>query len=492
MMQNVIGASAKTLLSLLDRGEISAVELVTEHLQHIRRHNSVLNAVTEILDESALAAARAADAQRASGEHKPLAGLPLLHKDNFCTRNITTSCASKMLADFKPPYDATVVSHLHTAGTVTLGKCNMDEFAMGSSTESSFYGPCKNPWDVTRVPGGSSGGSAAAVAAGFAPWATGTDTGGSIRQPASLCGVTGLKPTYGRVSRYGIVAFASSLDQAGPIARSVEDCAMMLNHIAGEDPLDATTAAIDCPDFTHGLSDDINGLRIGLPRQYFGSHLDPAVAVLVHAAIAELEAAGAILVDIDLPLTHDAIATYYVIAPAEASANLARYDGVRFGHRCADPADLQDLYQRSRSEGFGEEVQRRILVGTYALSAGSYEAYFKKAQQVRRLIRADFDRAFESIDLIAGPAAPSVAFTLGAKNQDPLTMYMEDVFTLSVNLAGLPGLSLPAGFTEKLPVGLQLIGRAFDEATVLRAGHRYQMMTDWHQHRAPMISGVSS
>lgn len=492
MTQNIIGASAKTLLSMLDSGAISAVELVTEHLRHIRAHNSVFNAVIEILDDSALAAAQAADIKRGSGEHQPLAGLPLLHKDNFCTRDVTTSCASRMLADFKPPYDATVVSHLQRAGAVTLGKCNMDEFAMGSSTESSFYGPCKNPWDVTRVPGGSSGGSAAAVAAGFSPWATGTDTGGSIRQPASLCGVTGLKPTYGRVSRYGIVAFASSLDQAGPIARSVEDCAIMLNHIAGEDRLDSTTAAIDCPDFTQGLTHDIQGLRIGLPRQYFGSDLNPAVAVLVHAAIAELEAAGASLVEIDLPLTHEAIATYYVIAPAEASANLARYDGVRFGHRCSDPEDLQDLYQRSRSEGFGEEVQRRILVGTYALSAGSYEAYFKKAQQVRRLIRADFDRAFESVDLIAGPAAPNIAFPLGAKNQDPLTMYMEDVYTLAVNLAGLPGLSIPAGFHENLPVGLQLIGRPFDEPTVLRAGHRFQMMTDWHQHQAPMVSGVSS
>ncbi len=481
-------ATASELSVHLAAGSCSSRELTEYCLKRIERLNPAINAVITICKESALAEAEAADRCRAAGEAGPLTGIPLLHKDIFCTSGVRTSCASKMLENFVPPYDATVVSKLKAAGTVTLGKTNMDEFAMGSSNETSFYGPVLNPWDTEYVPGGSSGGSAAAIAAGFAPLSTGTDTGGSIRQPASLCGITGLKPTYGRVSRRGIIAFASSLDQAGPMTRSVEDCALMLNAMAGVDPGDSTSADIEVPDFRIGLSDSIKGLRIGLPKQYFNDDLSPDVAARIQMALAELEAEGAILVDVELPHTHQGIATYYVIAPAEASANLSRYDGVRFGHRCEDPEDLSDLYTRSRSEGFGAEVQRRILVGTYALSSGFYDAYFKKAQQVRRIIHQDFVTAFEQVDVIAGPAAPGTAFKLGAKTDDPLAMYMEDVYTLSVNLAGLPGLSLPAGLIDGLPIGLQLIGRAFDESTLLRAGHRLQMRTDWHRV-APTFGG---
>jgi len=372
-----------------------------------------------------------------------------------------------------------------------LGKCNMDEFAMGSSNETSFFGAVKNPWDLNCVPGGSSGGSAAALAAGMAPLVTGTDTGGSIRQPASLCGVTGLKPTYGRVSRLGIIAFASSLDQAGPMARTAEDCAIALTAMSGIDPGDSTSADLPVPDFHAGLNHDVQGLRIGLPREYFNDDLDPDVRERVMAALSVLEQAGATLVDIELPHSHYAIATYYVIAPAEASANLARYDGVRFGYRCDEPADLEDLYLRSRSEGFGEEVQRRILVGTYALSAGFYDAYFNKAQQVRRVITEDFTRAFDSVDVIAGPSAPGVAFQFGAKQQDPVAMYMEDIYTLAVNLAGLPGLSTPAGLINGMPVGLQLIGKPFDEQTILNAAHRLQRDTDWHM-AMPQLEAVTS
>jgi len=374
-----------------------------------------------------------------------------------------------------------VVAKLKAAGVVMLGKCNMDEFAMGSSNETSYFGPVKNPWDTRCVPGGSSGGSAAALAAGMATLVTGTDTGGSIRQPASLCGITGLKPTYGRVSRLGIIAFASSLDQAGPMARTAEDCAHMLAAMSGIDPGDSTSADLPVPDFSAALTGDIQGLRIGLPKQYFNDDLDPAVSEQISKALSYLEASGAKLIEIDLPHSHYAIATYYVIAPAEASANLARYDGVRFGYRCENPADLEDLYLRSRSEGFGEEVQRRILVGTYALSAGFYDAYFNKAQQVRRIISEDFRQAFTEVDVIAGPSAPGVAFQFGAKQKDPVSMYMEDIYTLAVNLAGLPGLSTPAGLVNGMPVGLQLIGKAFDEGTILNAAHRLQLDTDWHR-----------
>jgi len=396
-----------------------------------------------------------------------------------------------MLENFIPAYDATVVSKLKAEGVVVLGKCNMDEFAMGSSNETSYFGTVKNPWNLDCVPGGSSGGSAAALAAGMAPLVTGTDTGGSIRQPASLCGITGLKPTYGRVSRLGIIAFASSLDQAGPMARTAEDCALALTAMAGMDPGDSTSADLAVPDFHAALSSDVEGLRIGLPKQYFNEDLDTSVRERVMTALSELEKAGAVLVDIDLPHSHYAIATYYVIAPAEASANLARYDGVRFGYRCDNPQDLEDLYLRSRSEGFGEEVQRRILVGTYALSAGFYDAYFNKAQQVRRVITQDFIRAFEQVDVIAGPSAPGVAFRFGAKQQDPVSMYMEDIYTLAVNLAGLPGLSVPAGLIDGMPVGLQLIGKAFDEQTILNAAYRLQLDTDWHL-ATPDLAGMAS
>lgn len=478
---NFDSATATELSQQLADGRCSSRELTAYYLQRIDTLNPAINAVITVCADEAIAAAEAADRRRAVGDATPLTGIPLLHKDIFCTQGVRTSCASKMLDNFVPPYDATVVSKLNAAGTVTLGKTNMDEFAMGSSNETSFYGATRNPWNTECIPGGSSGGSAAAIAAGLAPLSTGTDTGGSIRQPASLCGITGLKPTYGRVSRRGIIAFASSLDQAGPMARSVEDCALMLNAMAGVDAGDSTSADIAVPDFRAGLADDIKGLRIGLPKEYFSDDLSPGVAARIQAALSELEAEGAILVDIELPHTRQGIATYYVIAPAEASANLSRYDGVRFGHRCENPTNLQDLYVRSRGEGFGEEVQRRILVGTYALSSGFYDAYFKKAQQVRRIIHQDFSAAFDKVDVIAGPAAPGIAYPLGAKTADPLAMYMEDVYTLSVNLAGLPGLSIPAGLINDLPIGLQLIGRAFDETTLLRTGHRLQMRTDWHR-----------
>ena len=473
-------ATAVALSAALRAKTLSSYELTQACLATIAKDNPALNAVITVSEEQALADAARADDILARGDGGPLTGIPLLHKDIFCTRGVTTTCASRMLENFVPPYDATVVTRLREAGTIMLGKTNMDEFAMGSSTETSRFGVTRNPWDTTRVPGGRSGGAAAALAAGFDPLGTGTDTGGSIRQPASLCGITGLKPTYGRVSRLGIVAFASSLDQAGPMTRTAEDAALMLQVMSGVDPMDSTSADIEVPDFRSQLGDSIAGLRIGIPRQYFSADLDPRVAQSVHAALEELQREGAQLVDIELPHTDRGIPTYYIIAPAEASANLSRYDGVRFGHRCDAPADLQDLYERSRTEGFGDEVKRRILVGTYALSAGFYDAYFKKAQQVRRLISQDFSQAFQSCDVIAGPAAPGVAFGLGTKTSDPLAMYLEDIYTLSVNLAGLPGMSIPAGRVDGLPVGLQLIGRAFDEATLLRVAHRFQMNTEHH------------
>ncbi|MDG1064627.1 MAG: Asp-tRNA(Asn)/Glu-tRNA(Gln) amidotransferase subunit GatA [Luminiphilus sp.] len=482
-------ASATELSSALKTAEISAVELTKACIDAISAHNGSINAVVTLCEESALAEAKAADLQLRDGTAGPLTGIPLLHKDIFCTQNVATTCASKMLANFIPPYDATVVSRLRAAGTVMLGKTNMDEFAMGSSTETSVFGVTRNPWDLNCVPGGSSGGAAAAVAAGFAPLSTGTDTGGSIRQPASLCGVTGLKPTYGRVSRLGIIAFASSLDQAGPMTRTVEDAALMLQAMSGVDAGDSTSADLDVPDFTAGLNQPIAGLKIGIPKEYFNHNLDQRVAEKIHEALDELVKEGAELIDIDLPHTEQGIATYYIIAPAEASTNLSRYDGVRFGHRCDNPQNLTDLYERSRSEGFGEEVQRRILVGTYALSAGFYDAYFKKAQQVRRLISEDFQKAFERCDVIAGPAAPGTAFPLGAKSDDPLAMYLEDIYTLSVNLAGLPGLSIPAGLIDGMPVGLQLIGRSFDETTLLRVGHRFQLCTNHHRAK-PTLAGA--
>ncbi len=482
----VLNASVDELHQMLTNRVVSSEELTRAFLARIERLNSQLNAVVTVCEERAIDDARRADQRLSRGEASILTGIPLLHKDIFCTSGVRTTCGSRMLEQFVPAYDATIVARLKTEGVVMLGKCNMDEFAMGSSNETSFFGSVKNPWDTDCVPGGSSGGSAAALAAGMAPLVTGTDTGGSIRQPASLCGITGLKPTYGRVSRLGIIAFASSLDQAGPMAKSAADCAHMLTAMAGLDAGDSTSADREVPDFFSELSGDVAGLRIGLPKEYFNNDLDPDVRAQVMSTLAELERAGAQLVDIELPHSHYAIATYYVLAPAEASANLARYDGVRFGYRCDNPADLEDLYLRSRSEGFGEEVQRRILVGTYALSAGFYDAYFNKAQQVRRVITDDFHKAFESVDVIAGPSAPGVAFPFGAKQQDPVAMYMEDIYTLAVNLAGLPGLSAPAGLVNGMPVGLQLIGKPFDESTILNAAHRLQLDTDWHLARPPI------
>jgi len=463
--------SVAELAHALRSREFTSTELTRHCLQRVRSLDPQYNSFITVDEAGALAAAARADARLAAGEQGALLGIPLAHKDIFCTMGLRTSCGSKMLDNFVPPYDATVTRLLRDAGTVLLGKTNMDEFAMGSSSETSFYGSTRNPWDTTRVPGGSSGGSAAAVAARLVPLATGTDTGGSIRQPAAFCGITGLKPTYGRVSRLGMVAYASSLDQGGPMARSAEDCALLLNAIAGLDPLDSTSSAHPVEDYTAQLSQPLTGLRIGLPREYFGDGLDTATGDRIHAALALLEQQGATLVDITLPHTELSIPTYYIIAPAEASTNLSRYDGVRYGYRCEAPRDLHDLYTRSRQEGFGDEVKRRILVGTFALSAGYYDAYYRKAQQVRRLIRQDFLDAFANVDIIAGPTTPGPAFGLGAKTSDPLAMYLEDAYTLAVNLAGLPAMSVPAALNrEGLPLGLQIIGKAFDEQGVLNAG----------------------
>ena len=474
----------KTLSELstsLHKGDISSVELTQHYLDRIRTHNNQLNAYITVCEDKALEQARAADQKIQQKTAGKLTGIPIAHKDIFCTKGIRTSCASKMLDNFISPYNATVVEKVNTAGMVTLGKTNMDEFAMGSSNETSFYGPVKNPWDNGRVPGGSSGGSAAAVAANLAPIATGTDTGGSIRQPASLCNLTGLKPTYGRISRYGMIAFASSLDQAGPLARSAEDAALLLNEMAGFDILDSTSVEREVPDYTATLQDSIEGLKIGLPKEYFSEGLDPQVAAVIEAAIKTYESLGATIQDITLPNTSLAVPTYYVVAPAECSSNLSRMDGVRFGHRCNNPKNLLDLYQRSRGEGFGEEVKRRIMTGTYALSSGYYDAYYLKAQKCRRLISNDFQQAFKDIDVIMGPTTPTTAFKLGDKTDDPISMYLADIYTISTNLAGLPGLSIPSGFVKGLPVGLQLIGNYFDEARLLNVAHSFQQATDWHK-----------
>jgi aspartyl-tRNA(Asn)/glutamyl-tRNA(Gln) amidotransferase subunit A len=458
---------------------VTAAELAEQALASTRAHVN-LNAFITLDEDAARAAARRADAALTAADGA-LAGIPFAHKDIFCTNGIRTTCASRMLDNFVPPYDATVAERLNAAGSVLLGKTNMDEFAMGSSNENSHFGAVRNPWDLTRVPGGSSGGSAAAVAAGIVPFATGTDTGGSIRQPAAFCGITGLKPTYGRVSRYGMIAFASSLDCGGVLARRAADCAHVLAAIAGHDARDATSVDRRVDEYVAQLSTTLKGIRIGVAREYFGAGIEDGVAAATHAALREFEKLGATLVDIALPNAALAIPAYYVIAPAEASSNLARYDGVRYGHACAEPQSLEDLYTRSRSEGFGAEVQRRILVGTYALSAGYYEAYYLRAQRARRLIANDFAEAFKSIDLIAGPTTPTVAFKLGEKVNDPLAMYAADVNTVAVNLAGLPAISIPAGFSEGLPVGLQLIAPAFAEGALLAAAHQFQKETDWHQ-----------
>ena len=477
--------SVAQLIKGLQQKQFSSVELTRCFLDRIAALDSQYNSFITVDEASALAAAESADQRLASGNASSLTGIPIAHKDIFCTSGLRTSCGSRMLDNFVPPYDATLIQRFNSNGAVILGKTNMDEFAMGSSNESSFYGPVKNPWDTDLVPGGSSGGSAAAVAGLLAPAATGTDTGGSIRQPAAFCGITGLKPTYGRVSRLGMVAFASSLDQAGPMAHSAEDCALLLNTMAGQDPLDSTSSEIPTEDYCAKLDNSLQGLRVGLPREYFSDGLDAATRSCVDAALKELEAQGATLVDVSLPHSQLTIPTYYIIAPAEASTNLSRFDGVRYGHRCEDPVDLHDLYTRTREEGFGDEVKRRILVGTYALSAGYYDAYYKKAQQIRRLIKQDFMACFEQVDVLAGPTTPGPAFALGAKSDDPIAMYLEDVYTLAVNLAGLPGMSVPAGFVDNKPVGLQLIGRHFDEARLLNVAHRYQQATNWHLQQPP-------
>jgi aspartyl-tRNA(Asn)/glutamyl-tRNA(Gln) amidotransferase subunit A len=460
--------------------EFSSVELVTACLARIEALDDRLNSVITVTAEQALDQARVADRRLAEGSAGPLTGIPLLHKDLLCTRGVRTSCGSRMLDNFVSPYDATVVERLAAAGACMLGKTNMDEFAMGSSTESSFYGPTRNPWDLERVPGGSSGGSAAAVAARFAPLATCTDTGGSIRQPAAMCGVTGIKPTYGRVSRYGLVAYASSLDQAGAMARSAEDAACLLAAMSGFDERDSTSIDRPVDDFTGELGAGIAGLRIGMPRQYFDPGLDAGIAARVQAALAELQRLGAVLCEVDLPHAPLCVPVYYVVAPAECSSNLSRYDGVRFGYRAEGASDIIDMYKRSRSEGFGAEVKRRIMVGTYVLSAGYFDAYYLKAQKLRRRISDDFQRAFEKADVIMGPTTPSVAFGLGEKTDDPVTMYLCDVYTTGVNLAGLPAASIPVGFSDGLPVGLHIIGNYFQEARILNVAHQYQQVSDWH------------
>ncbi len=460
----------------------SAVELTQYFLRRIASSNKILNAIITTTQEQALTAANEADQHIATGDTSPLTGIPLLHKDIFCTNGIRTSCGSRMLDNFIAPYDATVVAKLHGAGAVMLGKTNMDEFAMGSSNENSYYGPARNPWDIERVPGGSSGGSAAAVAARLAPAATGSDTGGSIRQPAALCGVTGLKPTYGRVSRYGMVAFASSLDQAGTLTTDARDAALMLNVMAGPDHRDSTSVDHPVPDYGATLDDDISGLRIGIPKEPFDEDLDDSIATQVNAAIKQLEARGASVKEITLPnMKKAAVAAYYVVASAECSSNLSRMDGVRFGYRCERPKDLADMYARSRGEAFSREVKRRIMIGTYTLSAGFYDTYYLKAQKVRRVIADDFRRAFNDIDVIAGPTTPETAFKLKDKTDDPIRMYLSDIYTIAVNLAGLPGISIPCGFSQGLPVGLHLIGNMFDEARLLNVAHQYQQDTDWHR-----------
>lgn len=469
------------LSTALEVKKISSEELTRLYLERCKQYNDTLNCFITINEDEAIKQAKQADKQRAENKHTPLTGIPVAQKDIFCTNGIKTSCGSKMLDNFIAPYDATVVEKMNAAGFVMLGKTNMDEFAMGSSNETSFYGAVKNPWNTGTVPGGSSGGSASAVAARLAPIATGTDTGGSIRQPASLCGITGLKPTYGRVSRYGMIAFASSLDQGGPMALSAEDAALMMNVISGFDERDSTSAEKPVDDYTANLDNSIEGLKIGLPKEYFGEGLDADIAKVVEEGIKELEKLGATCKEIELSNTNLSIPAYYVVAPAECSSNLSRFDGVRFGYRCDDPKDLSDLYTRSRGEGFGKEVKRRIMIGAYVLSAGYYDAYYLKAQQVRHLIRDDFQTAFKDVDVIAGPTATGTAFKLGEKLNDPVSMYLSDIYTVSANLAGLPAISMPAGFVNNLPVGMQLIGNYFDESRLLTIAHQFQLNTDWHK-----------
>ena len=464
----------------LENGEFTSVDVTQALLDRIATHDAKLNALITVTGDAALAAAAKADADRAAGNVGMLNGLPVIHKDILCTRGVKTSCGSKMLDNFISPYDATLVERMAAAGAVVLGKANMDEFAMGSSNETSFYGPVHNPWDLDCSPGGSSGGSAASVAARFAPAATATDTGGSIRQPAALTNTVGIKPTYGRVSRYGMIAFASSLDQAGTITRTAEDAARVLGVMAGFDERDSTSVDVPVPDYLGEIGESIKGLRVGIVRQHFDEGLDADCAVKVKEAIAVLESLGATTVEVDLPNIDLSVPTYYVVAPAECSSNLSRFDGVRFGHRAENVDDLFDLYCRSRGEGFGDEVKRRIMTGTYVLSAGYYDAYYLKAQQVRQLIADDFRKAFADVDVIAGPTTPTPAFKLGDKVDDPITMYLNDIYTIGANLAGLPAISVPCGFVDDLPIGLHLVGTHFAESTLLRCAHQYQQQTDWH------------
>ena len=480
----MIHASLKELSQALAAKQISSSELTTLFLDRIERLNPEINAFVTVDRQKSLKMAAEADARIAAGTAGQLTGVPIAQKDIFCAEGWLTTCGSKMLSNFVSPYDATVIRKMHAeAGLVSLGKTNMDEFAMGSSNETSFFGPVRNPWDRERVPGGSSGGSAAAIAARLAPAATGTDTGGSIRQPAALCNLTGLKPTYGLVSRYGMIAFASSLDQGGPMAGSAEDCALLLNTMVGFDERDSTSLDRPVEDYARDLEKPLAGLRIGLPKEFFGEGCDAEVMAAVQAAIKEYEKLGATCVEVSLPNSHLSVPAYYVIAPAEASSNLSRFDGVRYGYRAPDYSSLDDMYMKSRAQGFGEEVKRRILIGAYVLSHGYYDAYYLQAQRIRRLIANDFVEAFKVCDVIVGPTSPSTAFKLGEKAADPVQMYLSDIYTIAVNLAGLPGMSIPCGFAGGLPVGLQLIGNYFDEARLLNVAHRYQMATDWHQRR---------
>jgi aspartyl-tRNA(Asn)/glutamyl-tRNA(Gln) amidotransferase subunit A len=480
--------SVAELSAALQARQLSSVEVTKAFLERATRHQADLNAFISITAEAALAEAAQADARLNGKDAGPLTGVPIAHKDIFCSRGEKTTCGSRMLANFVSPYDATVVERLRAAGVVMLGKTNMDEFAMGSSNETSFFGPVRNPWDLARVPGGSSGGSAAAVAARLTPAATATDTGGSIRQPAALCGVTGLKPTYGRVSRFGMIAFASSLDQGGLITRSAEDAALLLGAMAGFDERDSTSVELPVPDYGAALGQPIKGLKIGVLKEFFENGLDPEIEQHIRAALDLLRSQGATIKDVSLPNLPLSVPTYYVVAPAECSSNLARFDGVRYGHRCDNPQDLLDLYQRSRAEGFGAEVKRRIMTGTYVLSAGYYDAFYLKAQRVRQLISNDFERAFHEVDVVIGPTTPTTAFELGAKISDPVTMYLNDIYTIGANLAGLPAISLPCGLSQGLPTAMQIIGPHFGEERLLNVAHRYQLESDWHRRAPPRFA----
>ncbi|MDP5056405.1 MAG: Asp-tRNA(Asn)/Glu-tRNA(Gln) amidotransferase subunit GatA [Marinomonas hwangdonensis] len=482
--------SISTLAQKLRDKDISSVELTRHFLSRIAKLDTQLNSFITVDEKKALEQAVAADHLLKIGQATALTGIPIAHKDLFCTEGTLTTCGSKMLNNFIPPYESTVTHRIQQAGAVMLGKTNMDEFAMGSSNENSFYGAVKNPWNLDKVPGGSSGGSAAAVSAGLVMATTGTDTGGSIRQPASFCGITGLKPTYGRVSRFGMIAYASSLDQAGPMAKSAEDCAHLMQAMAGFDDKDSTSAEKPTDNYLENLNAPLTGLKIGLPKEYFGDGLDSNVANAIMMAVKEFEKLGATVKEISLPNLQLSIPSYYVIAPSEASSNLSRFDGVRFGHRCDNPKDLLDMYMRTRAEGFGTEVQKRIMVGTYALSEGYYDAYYVKAQKIRRLIKNDFVKALEEVDVIMGPVAPTTAFDLGSKTSDPVAMYLEDIYTLSVNLAGIPAMSIPAGFIDGMPVGLQIMGNYFAEAKLLNVAHQYQQHTDWHLQTPSMAKGA--